>query len=862
MPDFVPGQRWVSETEPELGLGTILHVEDRRVSVRFPAADETRCYASASPPLARAIFHVGDSIAAAGGKSFVIEAVQEANGLFIYEGEGIELLESHMGDVAPCPRPEDRLLRGQADSPHDFALRCRTWRFHARIASSPVHGFTGCRIDLIPHQLYIAHAAAMRIAPRLLLADEVGLGKTIEACLILHRLLLTGRIARVLILVPEVLLHQWLVELMRRFNIHARIYDETRCDAIEESSPSQNPFLDEQLVLAPTSLFKTHGARRDQALAAGWDFLIVDEAHHLSRGDQEPGSLYRFVDSLAAIVPSVLLLTATPGELGPEHHFARLRILDPERYPDLDTFLEESQRYADTAKEAEARLAKGESIDELLDRYGPGRVMFRNTRRRIQGFPERRLHATVLDPGASRQKWLAEQLRSLKEEKVLLICHAREAVETLASELPSLISIPTALFHEDMNLIQRDRAAAWFAEPDGARLMIASEIGGEGRNFQFAHHLILYDLPENPEILEQRIGRLDRIGQRDTVHIHVPCLAGTREERILHWMRDGLSAFSQCLQGGAEIYYHFKDRLDGDLEELVADTKVYRENLERRLEEGTNRLLEMHSFDGEIAERIREDIRELDADQQLDDYLLDVLDHHGIHADVLEDRVWQLSPGPVFRDGLPGFRKEGMIATASRSRALDREDWTFLSWDHPLLSAAMESIMTSSDGSCTVVTSPDAPTPLCVEAVFVLEATAPPQLVAERFLPPTLIRVTLDMYNRVIDDFPDDLPDGRRPGLLSGDGPLSDRIKSMLDAAREQAEAPAEEARRQALTDMKGILGSEHNRLAYLASINDHVHPEELEQAAGRIERLTDAIETATIRIDAVRLVLEDRDGG
>jgi ATP-dependent helicase HepA len=103
-----------------------------------------------------------------------------------------------------------------------------------RLRQSPVRGYVGGRVDLIPHQMYIAAEMASRLVPRVLLADEVGLGKTIEAGLILHRLHLTGRAERVLILVPEPLIHQWFVELLRRFNLLFSIFDQS--DARPSSS--------------------------------------------------------------------------------------------------------------------------------------------------------------------------------------------------------------------------------------------------------------------------------------------------------------------------------------------------------------------------------------------------------------------------------------------------------------------------------------------------------------------------------------------------------------------------------------------------------------------------------------------------
>ena len=139
-------------------------------------------------------------------------------------------------------------MNGDVDTPQLFALRRKTLKYDHNRRISPVNGFVGGRIDLIPHQLYIAHEVSNRFAPRVLLSDEVGLGKTIEACLIIHRLLLSGRISRVMILVPETLVHQWFVELLRRFNLWFHIFDEERCQAIEDSAPEGNPFLDDQLI--------------------------------------------------------------------------------------------------------------------------------------------------------------------------------------------------------------------------------------------------------------------------------------------------------------------------------------------------------------------------------------------------------------------------------------------------------------------------------------------------------------------------------------------------------------------------------------------------------------------------------------
>ena len=103
-------------------------------------------------------------------------------------------------------------------------------------------------------------------------------------------------------------------------------------------------------------------------------------------------------------------------------------------------------------------------------------------------------------------------LHELGEEKVLLICRSREKALAIEKAVSRQAPVNTAVFHEGLNLVQRDRNAAWFAEEDGALLLICSEIGSEGRNFQFAHHLVLFDLPLNPELLEQRCHSFHSLG--------------------------------------------------------------------------------------------------------------------------------------------------------------------------------------------------------------------------------------------------------------------------------------------------------------------------------------------------------------
>ncbi|HEX2746813.1 MAG TPA: SNF2-related protein, partial [Verrucomicrobiales bacterium] len=480
----VAGQRWISDTEPELGLGIIEEVDAVMVAVHFPAAGERRRYARQSAPLRRVRFQAGDHIQDPSGKETEVLSVSVHGGLLHYQTASGELPESALPGALSFSKPEDRLRAGHVDGDDLYKLRLEALLRRAKMRQSPVRGFCGARMDLLPHQMFIASEVASRLSPRVLLADEVGLGKTIEAGLILHRLHLTGRAARVLILVPEPLVHQWFVELLRRFNLLFSLFDEERCYSIERLDKTANPFLDSQLVLCSLDFLTASGepaaseasgsaSRRSQILSAGWDLLIVDEAHHLEWSPDKPGPAYALVEKLAAVTPGVLLLTATPQQLGPESHFARLRLLDPERYPSLEQFLAESQHYGEVASalhrlESGAPLsaadralftAKSEHLTRLcdavaagdatarsslaaalLDAFGPGRVMFRNSRRALAGFPQRKVHLCPVEAGME-IKWLAALLRSPDVGKVLLICRSRPLAEEIHAALLTEIQV-------------------------------------------------------------------------------------------------------------------------------------------------------------------------------------------------------------------------------------------------------------------------------------------------------------------------------------------------------------------------------------------------------------------------------------
>jgi ATP-dependent helicase HepA len=919
MSTFAIGQRWISEPEPELGLGTIMETGEGRVQVLYPATGEVRVYTEENAPLRRVTFRVGERIEDHEGNTRTVESVTETNSAIVYRGADWELPEAQLNDRLSVHGPMDRLRGGHVDDAEVFALRQRALEQMHRWRQSPVRGFVGGRIDLISHQLYIAREVGNRLSPRVLLADEVGLGKTIEAGLIVHRQLVTGRAARVLILVPESLVHQWFVELLRKFNLWVHIFDEERCAAIEKGLPEANPFHDDQVILCSIDFLAAHPERAKQAKEAGWDLLVADEAHHLKWSEAAPSAEYELVEALGQQAEGLLLLTATPEQLGPESHFARLRLLDPDRYSDFAAYQAESAHYADIAPIAgalhagtplnpaqqealaamqglEADLPPNELLDALLDRHGPGRVIFRNTRAAMSGFPGRQAHLVPLAPdrdaaewmihavaefasdsGTSkpiekfnlnydpRIAWLGRLLHELGKEKVLLICRSREKALAIEKAVGRQVPVKTAVFHEDLTLVQRDRNAAWFAEPDGARLLICSEIGSEGRNFQFAHHLVLFDLPLNPELLEQRIGRLDRIGQTQTIHVHTPYLLGSPQEVLARWYHEGLNAFESNLQGANQLLQQFGEDVlalaadyseSAPLVQLIADTATAREQIAMQMEQGRDRLLELNSHRPTEAATVVKAIAAADVALELESFLLRVFDHFGVSVEDLGERTYLLRGHGVTTDSFPEIPNDGLVGTFNRTHALSREDVSLLSSDHPMATGAVDLLLGSEQGNCSFgVWADESDKTLLLETVFVLETLAPARLHADRFLPPTPVRVLVNHKKENLELELPELEKGLPHKLLDNSKIGREIIPAMLESAEAFAHKQAQERIATASATMTAQLQSELDRLTNLRAVNDHVRPEEIELTQSQLTELTTTLAQARLRLDAVRLI-------
>lgn len=910
MHQFAIGQRWLSDTETELGLGVLIDVDERSVSILFPKSDETRVYARNNAPLSRIVFNIKDELQDQEGTKWLVESFEDRHGVVRYNvirtlEDGTEerkaLNETRVGAHIQLSKPLDRLLASQVDYKEWYDLRIEALMMQANMKSSPLRGMIGARVGLIPHQLYIAHEVGQRFAPRVLLADEVGLGKTIEAGLIIHQQLKTGRSERILILVPDSLQYQWMIEMRRRFNLQFSLFDLTRTASIKEHDPDLNPFLTEQCIIASVDLMVDHDDLREQALEAGFDLLVVDEAHHLMWSEEEGGNdRYDLVEELAEKTPGVLLLTATPEQLGVESHFARLRLLDPQRFSSLDRFLDEEEQYHHTAKIAEvlmsdlplepAHLAAIEgllghsiqdepeqrfrAIHELLDRHGTGRILFRNTREAIQGFPGRDCQPVALPAPANWSKdgklreqmwpeeaqldgawmehdprvmWLMEMLRTeLKHKKVLLIARSGPVVEALENVLRLHAGIRTAMFHEGMSLLERDQAAAYFAEDSyGAQILLCSEIGSEGRNFQFASDLILFDLPANPDVLEQRIGRLDRIGQENRIQIHVPYLAGTAQERMFRWYNEGLNIFGNISPAAQTLQENFiaklKDCLLSDLgqqfEDLLEEVSVQREALEAELQEGRDRLLEYNSCRPIVAQEIVQALEDYDDNTTLPMFMKRFMASTNIDFDEQSNGTVIIKPTDQMQVQGLSLDEEGMTATFYRDQAQVREDAQYLTLEHPFTESVMEMINTQSFGSTNVAllkSNALKQGSLLLEVWFKVDVIAPKALNLPSSLPQQLIRVLLSETGQDLSAKID--PSILKPYLHHLD---SNSCRQVVKARRdviEQRYAQALDLAKTALPNFKQqakeVYGNkwqyEIDRLTYLKQFNPSIREDEI----------------------------------
>ena len=547
---------------------------------------------------------------------------------------------------------------------------------------------------------------------------------------------------------------------------------------------------------------------------------------------------------------------------------------------------------------------------ELLDRHGTGRLLFRNTRAAVQGFPERELHPYPLPspdeylelpvgehaelyPEVSYQaqeeiddeqrwwridprvEWLIDTLKMLKKFKVLVICAHAETALDLEDALRVRSGIPATVFHEGMSILERDRAAAYFADEEfGAQVLICSEIGSEGRNFQFAHHLVLFDLPAHPDLLEQRIGRLDRIGQKHRIQLHVPYLENSPQERLFQWYHQALNAFLATCPTGNALQHQFGPRLlpllengdDGQWQQLLDEATAERIRLEGELHSGRDRLLELNSGGAGEGEALVEAILEQDDQFTLPIYMEELFNAFGIDSEDHSDNALILRPSEKMLDAsFPLGDDEAVTVTYDREQALAREDMQFLTWEHPMVQGGMDLVLSGSMGNTAVALIKNKalkPGTVLLELLYVSEVVGPRKLQLGRFLPPAALRCLLDANGNDLapkvgfETLNDQLESVTRASANKFVQAQRDVLAKQINDAEAKVMPRHVERVAEAKRRLIAELDEELARLIALRAVNPSVRDSEIEALREQREQSLAMFDKAALRLEAIRVLV------
>ena len=460
-----------------------------------------------------------------------------------------------------------------------------------------------------------------------------------------------------------------------------------------------------------------------------------------------------------------------------------------------------------------------------------------------------------------------------------MICAHQSVAVELEQKLSELITNRIALFHEGMDLVSRDRAANYFAESSkGAQMLICSEIGSEGRNFQFASNLVLFDLPLGPDLLEQRIGRLDRIGQAQNVKIHIPLLEDSPTEKLFRFYEEGLSVFTAPNPAAQGIFDELApDLLTSDIDELIENTAKTNQQRQVRLNKGRDRLLELNSHQTDVSSLIVSDISLEEGGADLENYMEQSFDIFGLESEYTSDRVVTIRPSEsmIRNDSVsietldhfhyPELPEDGIRVTYDRDTALALEDVSFFSWENPMVQQALDIAIADVTGNSTMIAirHPELdPGTLLLEVLHVIDCVAPTELMADKYLPPSVLR---SLISPGLDDLSDTLGYRSYEGetLEVPNKTLSkildsqiEGIKMMISRSREVALDALTGEKILALNELEHTMSHEISRLEALQKINESVRDDEINYLRTALKSLTDAISHADVRLDAIRIIV------
>jgi len=768
----------------------------------------------------------------------------------------------HADELRPLSaEPEALLASGQLGASVPYALRLQALYLRHAYRFDPLSGLSNARIEPSLHQIYIAHRVARKLQPRMILADEVGLGKTIEAGLILKELRARAQIQRVLVLCPASLQAQWQQELRSKFNEHFEIMDGAAVKYLGQRGA--NPWAKRDNVICSLP-FASYPKRMEQIVEAEWDLVVFDEAHRVRRWRQSKTRVkttqaYRLADELKELTSGLLLLTATPMQLHSFELFSLIELVEPGLFPTFESY-EQRRRQLPQLNEAMKTLVSWRAMpqdqrpeagrklestlqrvgiadpnlahldddgdrsalmDRLVERHPLSNVMVRNRKAELGGFVRRDPHRVPVELSdeeaelyedvtdytrqgyneavatknnavgflmvtyqklmassshavrASFQKRitkLRQQQKAARERQAQLtesaldelrdaaeLSEARDEVEgavldmaRLGIEIDRLEDLVTrlgrmrdskadtlvaaadaifenkpdekilvftqfietqqfiaaalrangysvSLFNGSMSLDDKEEAVRVFRER--GQVLVATESGGEGRNFQFCHILFNYDLPWNPMKVEQRIGRLDRIGQKRPILIYNLACAGTIEERVLDVLDQRIGLFEESVGSLDPIL----GDVETDIERLImsqtaafdAEFKVFEQDLEAKVLKAREAERTLADFALDRASFRRDEANALLArkpmanHRDLERFVSDALAFYGGMLTEHDQGGSAISLSPHLGARLR-TRQSAVRGVFDPALALEHEDLPFLAFGHNLIDAIVD----------------------------------------------------------------------------------------------------------------------------------------------------------------------------
>ena len=801
----------------------------------------------------------------------------------------------HADDLRPAPTdPLERLIAGDFGNATEYGLRLQARYLKHAYKYDPLSGLSNARIEPMLHQVYVAHRVGQKLRPRMILADEVGLGKTIEAGLIMKEMIARGTAERILIICPASLQFQWQSEMRGKFNEEFTILDGEAARLLGRDG--SNPWLKVDRVITSLPLARRE-ERSAQIIESEWDLVIFDEAHHVRRRYEGPGKYrstlaYELADELKELTDGLLLLTATPMQLHPFELYSLIELVEPGLYPSFESYdtqrktlpalnglmrdlriwdalaqkeqmesiehhsglLEELGLPGDPADYLAGSAARDDLMDELVAKHPLSLTLTRNRKAVIGGFASRSPYRIPVTPteqetsvyenvsayireGYNRarrdknnavgflmvlyHKLLASSSNALRSsfkkriEKLRVKVDEAEAfelgelseadieelagsddvldvieeledyaanreaalweievLERLVSELgglrdskaEALVSViadrilkdhpdekilvftgflktqeflayalkgagyEVVLFNGQMDIEEKERSVRDFRK--SAQIMITTEAGGEGRNFQFAHIMVNYDLPWNPMKVEQRIGRLDRIGQSKEVLIYNLAVEGTVEDRVLDVLDRRIGLFEESvgsldpILGEVErdlerLVMEHSAHLDEEIEDYGKDLGVLVAEARQKERLLADFILDRASLRTDEAAELLED-DPLARWTDLRDYISDSLSYFGGRLSEHQEGGYSVSLSPKLSLRL-GIKKPVNRGIFDPKLALEMEDLPFLAFGHEIVDSLV-AYGSDSDAMVAARRDENAPSGTWVEVFYELES--------------------------------------------------------------------------------------------------------------------------------------------